>query len=293
MVPFQVEMETIQVRLSTIQVEMETIRVRLSTIQVEMGTIQVGLSTIQVKMGTIRVRLSTNQVILSTNRVILSTNQVKMGTIQVRLSTIQVKMGTIRVRLSTIQVEMETSRVCRWTSRGAPGTDLGYLSAAYIMGGRNGLFRASGKDRAGAYTSREASIHTHFLTAKAQKEGFGHKTLFEGGLIPKNPHRGGALGRFNSFANDGGVADPQYKMRKVRRTFSSRTKMPRCLRRGSSFAFFAFAVNFFFKTRCFGCFGTRRRFPSRFRGNLNRQGEEGEKGHPKRPAHPKRHAVGC
>jgi hypothetical protein len=59
--------------------------------------------------------------------------------------------------------------------------------------------------------------------------------LFAGGLIPR------PLGRFNSYATNGGVADPQYRMRKVRRTFSSRPKptfgwqMPRCLRRGSSF----------------------------------------------------------
>jgi hypothetical protein len=35
--------------------------------------------------------------------------------------------------------------------------------------------------------------------------------LFEGGLIPKNPELAGEpLGRFNSCANKGGVADPQY-----------------------------------------------------------------------------------
>jgi D-alanyl-lipoteichoic acid acyltransferase DltB (MBOAT superfamily) len=48
------------------------------------------------------------------------------------------------------------------------------------------------------------------------------------GLIPR------PLGWFKSFTDDGGVADPRYKMRKIRRIFSSRTKIPRCLRRGSS-----------------------------------------------------------
>jgi hypothetical protein len=77
------------------------------------------------------------------------------------------------------------------------------------------------------------------------------RVLFEGGLIPKNPpFGGGASGAVQFPANDGGAADPQYKMRKVRRTFSSRTKIPRCSAAGFFIPQSYAAYNLFFKNIC-------------------------------------------